>query len=167
MAGQAGRDGGIMKLKFIAGLAGIVFGLGATSVLACGESLFRVGKGVEYRQYTTPLPGSVLAVANGEAELLMMEQLAAAGHDVHVVSDPSEIQGELEEHDFDVVLAWYSQRDEVTVQLAGSGATYIPVAAENTDEERAARLEYQYSLSGDDNVKTFLKTIHKSLKSSS
>lgn len=167
MAGVTGLNGGIMKQKFIAGIAGIVFTLGITSALACGESLFRVGKGVEYRQYTTPLPGSVLAVANGEAELLMMEQLAAAGHDVHVVSDPSEIQGELEEHDFDVVLAWYSQRDEVTGQLAGSGATFIPVMADNTDEERAARLEYTYSLSGDDNVKTFLKTIHKSLKSGS
>lgn len=156
-----------MKQKIIAGLSGTILCLVATTALACGESLFRVGKGVEFRQYTTPLPGNILAVANGDAELLMMEQLAAAGHDIHIVSDPSQIQDELGEHDFDIVLGWYSQRDEIAGQIADSGARYIPVAMSDTDEEHDAQREYERALSSDDNVKTFLKTIHQTLKSRS
>ena len=155
-----------MKTKLIAGMSGIVLGLVASSVLACGESLFRVGKGVEFRQYTAPLPGSILAVANSEAELMMMQQLAAAGHDVHVVADPSQIRDELAQHEVDIVLSYYSQRDDVTTQISGSSVTYIPVAMHDTDEERQARRDFERALSSDDNVKTFLKTIHRTLKAS-
>jgi len=154
-----------VKLKISAILSGAILSLVADSALACGESLFRVGKGVEFRQYTAPLPGSILAVANTEAELMMIERLAAAGHDVHVVADPSEIRAELGEHDFDVVLAYFSQREAVTAQTTGSDATFIPVAARDTDEEREARSLFERSLSSDDSVKTFLKTIHRTLKS--
>lgn len=154
-----------MKPKIIAGLSGIALGLFVANALACGESLFRVGKGVEFRQYTTPLPGNILAVANGDVDLMMMEQLVAAGHDVHIVSDPSQIRDELGEHDFDIVLASYSQRDEVSGQIASSDAIYIPVAMHDTNEEQDALRDYQRALSSDDNVKTFLKTIHRTLKS--
>jgi hypothetical protein len=150
----------------IAGVWGIAFSLAATSALACGESLFRVGKGVEFRQYTTPLPGNILAVANTEAELLMLEQLVAAGHDVHIVADPSQIRDELGEHDFDIVLAYYSQREDVETEIAGSNTIYIPVAMSGTGEERQAEQQFGRALSSDDSVKTFLKTIHKSLKAS-
>ena len=154
-----------MRKKIIAGLSGTILCLVATAALACGESLFRVGKGVEFRQYTTPLPGNILAVANSEAELMMMDRLIAAGHDVHVVSDPGKIRDELGEHDFDIVLAWYSQRNEVAGQMAGSGATYIPVAKRDTDDDYDVRRDYKHALSNDDSVKTFLKTIHRTLKS--
>jgi hypothetical protein len=153
-----------VKLKIIAGLSGVALAFAVTGAFACGESLFRVGKGVDFRQYTTPLPGNILAVANGEAELLMMEQLAAAGHDVHVVADPAQIHDELGEHDFDIVLAWYSQRDEVASQIVGSGATFIPVGINDTDAARSMQREYEYALLSDDNVKTFLKSIHQTLK---
>lgn len=154
-----------MKMKIIAGFSGIILGLAASNVLACGESLFRVGKGVEFRQYTTPLPGSILAVANTETEFLMLERLAAAGHDVHIVADPSEIHDEISNHQIDLVLAYYSQRDEVAGQIADSGIAYIPVALRDTGEVRDAKRDYERSLSSDDNVKTFLKTIHRELKS--
>lgn len=153
-----------MNTKTIAGVAGLILAFTTTAAFACGESLFRVGKGVEFRQYTTPLPGSILAVASTETELLMMEQLVAAGHDVHVVADPSELRAELGEHKFDIVMSWYSQRDAVAEQIAGSGAAYIPVALDGTDEERQAQREFERSLSSEDNVKTFLKTIHRTLK---
>ena len=154
-----------MNTRTIAGISGIILGLAASSVFACGESLFRVGKGVEFREYTTPLPGSILAVANTEAEMMMLERLAAAGHDIHVVADPSEIRHEVGQHHIDIVLAYFSQRDAVGAELAGSDATYIPVALHDTDEVRQARQDYERSLESDDSVKTFLKTIHKTLKS--
>jgi hypothetical protein len=151
--------------KITAILLGFVFSLIAGSAFGCGESLFRVGKGVEFRQYTAPLPGNILAVASSDAELLMIEQLVAAGHDVHVVADPSQLGAELTEHEFDIVLAYYSQRDDVVAQTADSGITYIPVALHDTAEEREARQHFKRSLASDDSVKTFLKTIHRTLKS--
>lgn len=133
--------------------------------MACGESLFRIGRGVAFRQYTAPLPGAILAVANTQYEILMIARLAAAGHTVHVVQSPDQIGDELGKHDVDIVLAYYSQREDVIRETAGSGSvTYIPVAMSDTNEEKLARSEFERSLSSDDSVKTFLKTIHKTLK---
>ena len=140
----------------------------AGNVFACGESLFRVGKGVAFREYTAPLPGSILVVANTEAELALVERLAAAGHDIHVVSDPSEIGEELQNHNIDVVLAYYSEREVVEGEMSAvASATYIPVAMDGTLEVSEANGQYQRSLSNEDSVLTYLKTIHRTLKSQS
>jgi hypothetical protein len=149
-------------------LAGCILTLLAGNALACGESLFRVGKGVAFREYTAPLPGSILVVANTEAELALVERLAAAGHDIHVVSDPSEIGEELQSHDIDVVLAYYSERDVVEDQMSSmASVAYIPVAMDGTDETSEASELYQQSLTNDDSVQKYLKTIHRTLKSQS
>jgi len=135
------------------------------TAFACGESLFRVGKGVGFREYTAPLPGGVLVVANTPAEMAMVERLAAAGHDVHVVSDPSQIGSELENHQIDVVLAYYSQRDVVESQMSSTApAAYIPVTLDGTSEVSEAGTQYQNSLTNEDSVLQYLKTIHKTLK---
>lgn len=133
------------------------------NVYACGESLFRVGKGVSYREYTAPLPGTILVVARTEAELALVERLAAAGHAIYVVSDPSEIGDELKNHDIDIVLAHFHQRDAVENNNL-TAATFIPVAQHGTDEVAKADALYQRSLTNEDSVLKFLKTIHKTLK---
>jgi len=149
-------------------LAACMLALLAGNAFACGESLFRVGKGVAFREYTAPLPGSILVVANTEAELALVERLAAAGHDIHVVSDPSEIGEELQSHDIDVVLAYYSERDVVEDQMSSmASATYIPVAMDGTEETAEASEHYQRSLTNDDSILKYLKTIHRTLKSQS
>ena len=153
------------KTKATAYTIGLLLGLMTANTFACGESLFRVGKGVGFREYTAPLPGSVLVVANTPAEMTMVERLAAAGHDVHVVSDPSEIGNALENHQIDIVLAYYSQRDEVESQMAPMApATYIPVAADGTAEVSEAGEQYKTSLTNEDSVLQYLKTIHFTLK---
>lgn len=154
------------KTKVLATIVGCVITLLAGNAYACGESLFRVGKGVAFREYTAPLPGSILVVANTEAELAMVERLAAAGHDIHVVSDPAEIANELGQHKIDIILAYFSQRAEVETQLSsvGASATYIPVAREGTLEVSQAGELYAQSLSDEDSVKKFLKMIHRTLK---
>jgi hypothetical protein len=156
------------KTITLATLTGCFLALLAGNALACGESLFRVGKGVAFREYTAPLPGSILVVANTEAELALVEQLAAAGHDIHVVSDPSEIGEELQNHEIDVVLAYYSARDVVEDEMSSmASATYIPVAVDGTLELSEAEGIYQRSLSSEDSLLKYLKTIHKTLKSGS
>ncbi len=155
--------------KSIVAISCLLMTLPAGNAIACGESLFRVGKGVTFRQYTAPLPGTILAVANTEAELLMIQQLVAAGHDVHVVADPSLVGEELErhEHTFDIVLAYYDQRAEIAAQTATASVTYLPVTIEGTGQEREAASEFDRTLSNDDSVKTFLKVINRTLKARS
>jgi hypothetical protein len=157
------------KTRVLATAAGCLIALLAGNVLACGESLFRVGKGVAFREYTAPLPGSILVVANTEAELAMVERLAAAGHDIHVISDPAEIGDEIKQHHIDIVLAYFSQRAEVESQMSSvvAAATYIPVAKDGTLEISQAGELYAQSLSNEDSVKKFLKTIHRTLKTQS
>lgn len=135
----------------------------SSSAFACGESLFRVGKGVSFREYTAPLPGSILIVANTPAELALVERLAAAGHDVTVVSQASQIGAKVNSQQYDVVLAYYSERSEVESQLVSSATTYIPVVTDKP-EATLAESEYERSLRNDDSVKTFLKAIHRTLK---
>lgn len=152
----------------LATLAGCILTLLAGNAFACGESLFRVGKGVAFREYTAPLPGSILVVANTEAELALVERLAAAGHDIHVVSDSSEIGEELQNHDIDVVLAYYSERDVVEDEMSSmTSVAYIPVAMDGTLEVSQASGNYQRSLSNEDSILKYLKTIHRTLKSQS
>jgi hypothetical protein len=155
------------KKKAIATMAGCMIALLAGNAYACGESLFRVGKGVSFREYTAPLPGSILVVASTEAELAMVERLAAAGHDIHVVSDPTEIGDELKNHKIDIVLAYFSQRDTVESQSSDAAVTYIPVAMDGTLELSQAGEIYPQTLSNNDSVKQFLKTIHRTLKTQS
>ena len=156
------------KTITLATLAGCILTLLAGNALACGESLFRVGKGVAFREYTAPLPGSILVVAKTEAELALVERLAAAGHDIHVVSDPSEIGEELQNHDIDVVLAYYSERQVVEDEMSSmASVTYIPVVMDGTQETSEANGLYQQSLSSEDSVLKYLKTIHRTLKSQS
>ena len=156
------------KTTTLAALSGSILALLAANSFACGESLFRVGKGVAFREYTAPLPGSILVVANTEAELALVERLAAAGHDIHVVSDPSEIGEELQNHEIDVVLAYYSEREVVEDEMSSmASATYIPVAMDGTVEISEASGLYQRSLSNEDSVLKYLKTIHRTLKTHS
>lgn len=152
--------------RALAALAGLILALTSAGVHACGESLFRVGKGVSFREYTAPLPGAVLVVAKTESELALVERLAAAGHAIYVVSDPSQIGDEIRKHDIDIVLAHYHQRDAVEANDL-SATTFIPVAQRGTEEVAEAGELYQRSLTNEDSVLTFLKTIHKTLKAKS
>ena len=136
----------------------------SVDAIACGESLFRVGKGLTYREYTAPFPGNILIVANTEGELALADRLVAAGHRVDVVSDPADIAARLESSHYDIVMSLYSQAEVVETQMANNSASYLPVALEGTAEEQMVESTYKRSLSTDDSVKTFLKTIHRTLK---
>lgn len=154
------------RATFIALVTSLSIGLTASSASACGESLYRIGKGVVFRSYTAPLPGTILVIAASTEDQSIIEGLAAAGHDVWVVEDLSKIGDQLENRDFDVVLASFSQTDQVAALTTNMPVTYIPITAADTSERRLARKDYAYTLSNDDSVKSYLKTIHKVLKAS-
>lgn len=151
--------------------AAIAFTVGAAlaslvslNAQACGESLFRVGKGVAYRAQTAPLPGNVLVVSPDTG---LADRLAAAGHHITVVSEADQIAQELRTGKFDVVLASFNDREIVATQMAAvpSTATYVPVTTERDQKAEAAH-SYKRYLSDDDNFTQFLRVIHRTLKAS-
>lgn len=137
-------------------------------VIACGESLHRIGKGVAYRVYTAPLPGSVLVYAQSEGAKELAAALAQSGHSVRLVASEAELESELATGDYDVVIAPYSEHEAVesgTSKLTASNATFLPVAS-NREEEKLAKQSYdRVMLAEKDEIKHFLKAIHKTLKS--
>ncbi len=136
--------------------------------IACGDSLHRVGKGVSYRVYTAPLPGSVLVYGQSEGAKQLADALAKAGHGVHLVASEEELESELEKGGYDVVIAPYSDRNAVelsTDKATASSVTYLPVALTG-EEEKLAKQNYQRVMMADkDEIKHYLKAIHKTLKS--
>jgi hypothetical protein len=132
---------------------------------ACGESLFRVGKGVTYRAQSAPLPGNVLMVASTEDAKGLAERLAAAGHRIHVVEDASLVAQALRDGEYDIVLAPFGERESIERQAASvaTTATYLPVTLEASEEAVAAQT-YERFLSADDSFTQFLRVIHRTLK---
>ena len=132
---------------------------------ACGDSLYRVGKGVSYSVYTSPLPGSVLVYSESEEARQLAEALAQSGHGVRLVESESEFAQEMGTGGYDVVIAAYSDHAVVEANQEGSGTQFIPVAL-SEEEEQAAKQSYDRVLLADQaEVKHYLKAIHKSLKS--
>ena len=156
-----------MQVRLIALTVGAVASLSVVSfdALACGESLFRVGRGAAYRAQTAPLPGNVLLVAPSAEAKALAERLAAAGHRVHVVETADLISDELQREKFDVVLASYNDRELVAAETTGATAAYVPVATEDGQKELAAQ-SYERYLSADDDFTQFLRVIHRTLKAS-
>ena len=133
---------------------------------ACGDSLYRVGKGVSYRVYTAPLPGSVLVYGEGEGVELLARELARSGHGVRLVTDGKELETELGSGDYDVVIAAYSHKSEVeSDMIAGADApTFLPVALTKEEQEQAREEHKRVMLAEKHEIKHYLKAIHQTLK---
>lgn len=134
--------------------------------LACGESMFRVGKGVHYRAFSAPIPGSVLVYARTDSELAVAENLRLAGHRVLVVANDAELATEMRNQEFNVVVAPYSKREVVEAQSAqiASRPDWLPVVEKGSPDQRLALAQFDRVVTTDDDVRNYLKAIHKSLK---
>ena len=152
----------ILKTVLLAGAISIVSG----NVLACGESMFRVGKDVHYRAYSAPIPGSVLVYARTDDEQAVAAKLQQAGHDVHVVSNDLELALQMQNQRFDVVVAPFSKRESVEAQSSqiASHPDWLPVVEHGTADEKLAKSQYGRTVTSDDDIRKYLKAIHKSLK---
>ena len=90
---------GVLMRRFFALSTLLISAVVSLNTLACGDSLYRVGKGVSYRIYTAPLPGSVLVYGQSEGAQQLAEALAKSGHGVRLVSNTEELESELESGD--------------------------------------------------------------------
>jgi hypothetical protein len=150
----------------LATLATVAAALVSTDSLACGESMFRVGKGVHYRAYSAPIPGTVLVYARTDEERDVAEQLRQAGHEVLVVEDDFNLAMQLDRTEFDVIVAPASKREAVASSASGlaSPPDWLPVFDAGTSDPQAIRADYGRGVSSDDDIRKYLKAIHKSLK---
>jgi CheY-like chemotaxis protein len=138
----------------------------ATNALACGESVFRAGKGVHYRAFTAPIPGTVLVYARNDSERAVAESLREAGHDVHVVANDQELATEMQAQAFDVVVAPFSLHEAGTESAAqaASHPDVIPVLEPGSADVKVAKAEFDEVVMTNDDVRKYLKAIHHSLK---
>ena len=156
-----------MKIRtvFLTGLAATLI---AGNAYACGDSLYRVGKGVSYRVYTAPLPGSVLVYGDSEGAEQLAAELARSGHGVRFVDSDEELKSELGSGDYDVVIAAYSDQSAIQAgtQAASNAPTFLPVA-QTDEEEKAAKQDHErVMMAQEDEIKHYLKAIHQTLKGS-
>lgn len=154
------------KLIIVAALAAVALPVLSNEVFACGESMFRLGKGVHYHAYNAPIPGSVLVYARTDEERAVAEQLQEAGHSVQIVSNDLDLAMEMQNQQFDVVVAPYSKRDEVEAQTAqvSNHPDWLPVIESGSADAKLARSQYRHTVSANDDIRKYLKAIHQSLK---
>lgn len=153
------------RIGFLVATIAVLFSLDS---IACGDSMYRVGKGASYRVYTAPLPGSVLVYGASEGARQLAEALAQSGHGVRLVANELELTTEMSSGTYDVVIAPYSDHGTVEASTDASGdvdTTYLPVAI-TKEEAEVANADYSKVMLADrDELKHYLKAIHKSLKS--
>lgn len=152
-----------MKVRYLA-----VSAIVATSIfgnaLACGDSLYRAGKGLSYRTYSAPLPANLLVFGTNDEARALAQELAKSGHDVHFVDSADALAGQLGKGQYDIVIAPYSERQAVEATTAA--ASFLPVAL-NSDEEKLAKQSYgRVMVSDKHEIKHYLKAIHRALKES-
>ena len=152
-----------MRSSLIALLVAAV--LAPATAFACGDALFRVGKGIAYRTYTAPLPANVIVVAQGPSVAELVERLIESGHSVQVLDPESNLEVELKEAKVDAIIAPYSERESIedAKKAVGLSATYLPVAM-SRDEAKIAKRSYKQVLRSDNELKHYLKAIHKVVK---
>jgi CheY-like chemotaxis protein len=138
----------------------------STAALACGESVFRAGKGLHYRAFTAPIPGTVLVYARNDSDRAVADSLQQAGHDVHVVASAEELAAQLKSKSFDVIVAPFAMRETVsaTTSQSESHAALIPVLDKSSSDLRIAKAEFDDVVMSDDDIRKYLKAIHHSLK---
>jgi len=156
-----------LRMSYLIALIVVLFSLDA---VACGDSLYRVGKGVSYRVYTAPLPGSVLVYGQSEGAKQLAEALAQSGHGVRLVDNESELSSELSSGQYDVVIAPYSDHDTIESSAGASGdikTAYLPVALSSDEADTANESYARVMVADQDEIKHYLKAIHKTLKEKS
>ena len=151
-----------IKLPMLALLT--VCALSTQTALACGESLYRVGKGIVYRDYTAPLPGNILLVASNETEMMLAKALTEAGHKVSVVERAELVREQLNNARYDIVMSRYELNGRIEPALASTNVNYLPVTRDGTDEADMAKSRFPRALKDTDHIKRFLIQIHRTLK---
>jgi hypothetical protein len=147
-----------MQSRVFVFIAAFILNSFTMQTLACGESLYRVGRGVAYRNYTAPLPGNLLVFATTESAEKIAQRLKESGHDVQLVHDVDELKSAINTGQYDMIIGPANQGANID-----SPTPFLPVTS-NRQEKRQARKAYGQALDEKDGVRDYLRIIHRSLK---
>jgi hypothetical protein len=123
--------------------------LGPSAVLACGEMMFNAGKGLPFQSYIAPRPADVLILHSAANDDAYYEALERAGHHLTLVLDPSDLEYELEQHDYDIVIADYDAIEAVPASLASNSAArprLLPIVARSARKSPQVRERFKQIL---------------------
>lgn len=120
--------------------------LASIDALACGETLFRVGQGTRYDNYSAPYPAVVLlhsrpGGATAGSEKALSRGLERAGHKVTVMSAGESLPPAAGARPYDVVIADLAAIDGVAQSLGAAAAkpAFVPVLASSDPGEPGDR----------------------------
>jgi menaquinone-dependent protoporphyrinogen IX oxidase len=107
----------------------------------------------------------VLVYGASEGAQQLAKALAESGHGVRLVDNEMDLNVELQSGDYDVVIAPYSDHSAVEAGNSNTeSATYLPVATSEVEEKAASQNYSKVMLADRDEIKHYLKAIHKTLK---
>jgi ABC-type amino acid transport substrate-binding protein len=159
-------------------VAGAVLGsaalLSGTAVLACGDKLLVIGRGVRFQRAYASRQANLVIYSNGtqsDATLRsakLQATLKQAGHKLQTVEGASQLGEALKSGRVDVVLADFADLAGVTRQLqsAPSKPVILPVLFKPSKAElAAAKKEYTFVLKAPGDEVQYLVAIDEAMKS--
>ena len=138
------------------------------TALACGEMMFNAGKGLPFQSYIAPQPANVLVLWTDASYDTYYTELMRAGHQVTLAIDAADMERELAEHDFDIVIADFDALDEVPERVASNsapGPRLLPIVARNLRKSPQVSERFEQFLVDGASVGTFLIVINRVLDS--
>ena len=133
--------------------------------LACGESMFNTGKGLEYQDYLAPRPATVLIFgtpdpsASDKQRQELLKGLEGAGHRVVVVADADAYAAALRSQDVDLVIAGSDAINTLSSANRANAPRLLPVLAKGTTREQRER--FDLFLKGGASLGQYLRAIDR------
>lgn len=151
-------------------LAGVVAVAAASPVLACGESMFNTGKGLEFQAYLAPRPATVVIYgapdpsATDAQRAELVKGLEAAGHRVVVVDDVDAYAQAVSAQKVDLVIADAGAIDALAgAPGVATAPRLVPVLARGTKPDAARGGRFELFLRGGARLGQYLRAIDKAV----
>lgn len=147
---------------------------GSDALIACGDKLLPLGRGIRFQSGYTSAPASILvyapegspsATAFGETRL--ESALTEAGHQIHVVATSQGLEDALRTGQVDIVLV--DVRDvapvEAQIRSASSRPVLLPVVYQGTkDDYKRAEQQYRVALKAPGRAGHFCSIVDKAME---
>jgi hypothetical protein len=153
-------------------LLAATFGVAAPA-LACGESMFNTGKGLEFQSYLAPRPATVLIYGTPDPSASEAQRaelfagLEAAGHRVMRVADVDAYAQAVREQKVDLVIAEAGAIDSLAgAQGDGAAPRLVPVLARGARPASTQGGRFELFLRGGARLGQYLSAIDKAVAKS-
>jgi hypothetical protein len=143
---------------------------GASTVFACGESMFHADQGMRYHGFTTHRPADILVyqpdAKSDDADQQVYAALQRAGHHLTVVDQQPAAIDALNSRHFDVIIAPPGDMDALAAHLNSSSRapTLLPVIPAG---DASAQARFPQYVRQNDSADKYLKSIEQSMRARS